>query len=417
MKKLSVKDFIIDVQEIKEEQKKTVNKSSKYEYKVVLENNTDFVLNKKTKTTNKDLVFLISQGVFYIQNHKNKNIENITEQKLRGFFQPIYSIDFDKFSKVEWWGNNAPEDKIEEMIDIITYPIIQKMYKHNIFENKSTCFKWEKVFNDNNKLFQYCYDKIKNNEINHYYLDNILFVAADIENNINFNNAKYFIDKINENNIIFSIYDNWSRHNYELFISMINKYNLNFNRYIDYVTQDLYSQGLSRFDNDILSLYRDYLDMQISLYGKIKEKYPKYLKTEHDIVTLKFNTYKKYKKDLLVFNVSDRHKNLEYKTKKYSIVLPKTSIDIVDEGINQSHCVGSYVDKVAKNESLILFMRDTQDLEKSLITIEVLDDVVTQIRGFGNRFPTKEEEVFLSKWAKEKQLKYQPDKTILNGNN
>lgn len=62
-------------------------------------------------------------------------------------------------------------------------------------------------------------------------------------------------------------------------------------------------------------------------------------------------------------------------------------------------------------------MRDTQDLEKSLITIEVLDDVVTQIRGFGNRFPTKEEEVFLSKWAKENQLKYQPDKTILNGNN
>ncbi|EQC1535557.1 PcfJ domain-containing protein [Clostridium botulinum] len=417
MKKLSVKDFVIDVQEIKEEQKKTGSKSSKYEYKVILENNTDFVLNKKTKTTDKDLVFLISQGVFYIQNHKNKKIENITEQKLRGFFQPIYSKEFDKFSKVEWWKNDTPEDKIEQMIDIIIYPIMQSMYQHNIFERRSACLRWEKAFNNNNKLFQYCYNKIKNNEINKYYLDYILAIAANIEKEINFNNAKFFIDKINEENIEFYICDTYRKNSYELFISIVNKYNLNFSRYINYITQDLYSQGVTKFNNDILFLYRDYLDMQISLYGKIKEKYPKYLKTEHDIITLKFNTYKKYEKDLLIFNIADKYKDLEYKTKQYSIILPKTSIDIIDEGINQSHCVGSYVDKVAKNESLILFMRDTEDLEKSLITIEVLDDIVTQVRGFGNRFPTKEEEVFLSRWAKEKQLKYQPDKTILNENN
>lgn len=414
MSKLSVKDFVIDLEKTNKEQKKKVSKTSKYEYKIILENNTDFVLNKKTKTTDKNLVFLISQGVFYIQNNKgSKQIETITEQKLRGFFRQIYNEKFEDFKKLEWWGvNQRTEKKVNQMLNIIDNPSMQEMYKHHIIEDKYDCNNWITSFKKNKKLFEYCYKKIRNNKINRYNFERIIKLAIAIDEEINFNNAKYLIDKIATREVDF--YINSTYNGKWRILSLIKEYNLEFNRIVDYLTQDLYSQGLNKIGNDIIDTYKDYLKMQVSLYGKVKEKYPKYLKTEHDIITLKFNTYEKHKKDLLIFNIADKYKNLGYKTKNYSIILPKTSIDIIDEGINQSHCVGSYVDRVAKNESLILFMRDTNDLEKSLITIEILDEEVTQVRGFGNRFPTKEEEIFLKKWSKEKKLKYNPDRTKLN---
>ena len=415
---LNVKDFVIDIpQAIKEIQnKKTKAKElNEHQFTVILENNTDFVLNRITATTDKNLVFLVSQGIFYIKNNKNEEVEVLTEAKLRAFFQQIYYDKFTQFNKVVWWNNDRPENKIETMMKIINNPDIQELYKHNIFVNDNySVEKYMLLFKQNKKLFQYAYENIKNNS-NFIYLIGLLL---EINNSFDFNNAKYFIDKLAESSVKVDIYYNggYGENYYKMFINLINKYNLNFNRFIDYILNDLYSQGIDNLKNDLLSLYSDYLNMQVGLYGKVKEKYPKYLRTEHDIMTLKYNIYQKYKKDLLIFNVADRYKDLEYQTKQYTIILPKTSMDIVDEGVNQSHCVASYVDKVAKNETLILFMRNTEDIEKSLITIEVKDDTVTQIRGFANRLPYENEENFLKKWAENKKLNYLPDKAILNNN-
>ncbi len=407
---LKVKDFVIDIPKVKEEVKK--KKQVKQEqiettYSVVLQNNIDFVINRKTSTTDKNLVFLISQGMFYIQNNKNRDVDMLSEQKLRSFFQQIYYEKWDKLDKVIWW-KSTPEYLIKQMMKIVHDPIIQKMYQHGITD-KHKIDSWKEAFNNNTKLFKYCYDKCQESTTNKDSFDNILKLASTIEQKINYNNATYFIDKFCESNVKMYLQEGYyrrSKEDHEMFINLINTYNLDFSRFIEYISFDLYSQGIAQFDNNILSEYSDYLRMQVSLYGKPKEKYPKNLKTEHDIIALKVTIYEKHKKDLMLLNVVEKYNGLEYKDKEYCIVLPQNSMDIVDEGVMQSHCVASYVDKVAINETLIVFMRTVLEPEKSLVTVEVKNGRIVQKSGFANRSVTEDEMKFLKKWAKEKELQF-----------
>ena len=411
---LSVKDFVIDISETQQKikQKKKQQKSQiETTYDVVLQNNIDFVLHRKTATTDKNLVFLISQGTFYIQDNKSKNVETLSEQKLRGFFQPIYYNKFEKLDKVIWWNDSRPEDIIKKMIKITKDETMQKMYQHGICADKYQTDSWKDAFNNNVKLFKYCFHKCQESNVNKSYFDYILKLATTIEQKINYNNAIYFVDKFCESNVKMFLEEGYSYKNkikeyHEVFINLINTYLLDFNRFIEFISFDLYSQGISQFDKNILTEYSDYLRMQISLYGKVKEKYPKYLRTEHDIIALKVNIYEKHKQELILLNVVENFKDLEYKDKEYCIVLPESSIEIVDEGVSLSHCCASYVSKVIKNETLIVFLRNVNEPDKSLVTVEVQNNSIVQAKGYANRPLVIEEEKFLRKWAKVRELNY-----------
>ena len=411
---VSVKDFVIDISELKTQKtkkKKKPKSSVEPTYEVVIQNNIDFVLNRKTATTDKNLVFLVSQSTFYIQDNKSEEVKTLSKEVLRAFFQSIYWDKFEDLNKVVWWYG-SPEKMIEKMMYIVNDKDMQTMYKHGICVDKYKIDNWKEAFNNNVKLFKYCYDKCNESVVNRDCFNYILDLATIIEQQINFNNAKYFIDKFCESNIQMRLekgyggYKSQSKPNYDNFINLINTYSLEFNRFIEYISFDLYSQGISEFNKNILDQYNDYLRMQISLYGKVKEKYPKYLRTEHDVIALKVNIYEKYKKELMLLNVVDNYKHLIYKDKEYCIVLPESSFDVVDEGVSLSSCVASYVDKIVKNESLILFMRNIGEPDKSLITVEVKDNTIIQAKGFANRLITENEEKFLLKWAKKKDLQY-----------
>ena len=68
--------------------------------------------------------------------------------------------------------------------------------------------------------------------------------------------------------------------------------------------------------------------------------------------------------------------------------------------------MSSYVDKVAKNETLIVFLRNVNEPDKSLVTVEVQNNSIVQAKGYANRPLIIEEEKFLRKWAKVKELNY-----------
>ena len=82
MEKLKVKDFIIDLDEIKKDNEKKNpakrNKSS-VDYSLKLENDMDFVVNRKSSKQDKDLVFLVSQELFYIKDNKTSEITKLNE--------------------------------------------------------------------------------------------------------------------------------------------------------------------------------------------------------------------------------------------------------------------------------------------------------------------------------------------------
>lgn len=170
------------------------------------------------------------------------------------------------------------------------------------------------------------------------------------------------------------------------------------------MTQDFVKQGITKFATQILQTYDDYLRMEYEMFGKIKDKYPSYLKTQHDITVNKYNVWKKHKNDLKIFDNSQENQYLEYKDNDYTIMLPKNSAEILDEAIQQHNCLASYVNRIAENQTIVLFMRDNKDLEKSLVTIEVKDNEVKQAKQVLNNGIDEKQREFLVKWCKEKNI-------------
>lgn len=91
----------------------------------------------------------------------------------------------------------------------------------------------------------------------------------------------------------------------------------------------------------------------------------------------------------------------EYDNGEFSITIPKTTQDIINEGKALHHCVGVYVDKVVRREDMIYFLR--KDREVPYVTIEVKDKKVTQIEGdMNNRFIGKNTPEYeaIKEWAR-----------------
>lgn len=68
------------------------------------------------------------------------------------------------------------------------------------------------------------------------------------------------------------------------------------------------------------------------------------------------------------------------------ITVPKTADDVIKEGQLLHHCVGRYVDKVAKGKTIVLFLRKKDEINKPYYTIE-LDPIsldIKQCRGKNN---------------------------------
>lgn len=402
---VSVKDFLIDVPAAPVARKRNVLKKDPV-FTLVLQNNTDFVVNRKTTTTDRTLACIVSQGLFYVKNNKNDTVEPLCLKNYRSFFTPVYDDRIDYLTEVRWW-RGSPRDEEQLVMKLITNPTMQKMYQHGIYADKPCkVARWEENFSKNAKLFKYCYDICESSEIHRNRFDLAVAFAMTIEKKINFNNAKYFIDVLAQSGIKFDIDCLPYYNDQDRLLNAMNQYNLEFNRCIEYLLLDLYSQGITTLNRGILNYYIDYLEMQNDMYGKIKEKYPAYLKTEHDIMALKLSNYNRHKSQFLFLENVEKFKYLEFEKGNYVIILPKTAADIVDEGVAQSHCVGSYVDRVVNDETLIMFMRYKDSPDKSLVTIEVRDNAIQQAKGFSNRHVTAREQEFLKEWAKEKSLAY-----------
>lgn len=118
------------------------------------------------------------------------------------------------------------------------------------------------------------------------------------------------------------------------------------------------------------------------------------LKKEQDALNDKNNSYAKRYKEL--------QKAYEYCDEKYCIVIPKGATEIVLEGRALSHCVGGYAERHIKGKTTILFMRNVENTEEALVTIELDEKSLTVIQAHGkkNRDPSAEEQAFIDKWLK-----------------
>lgn len=103
------------------------------------------------------------------------------------------------------------------------------------------------------------------------------------------------------------------------------------------------------------------------------------------------------------------NKNLEMQvTSKYSMVLAASPKEIVTEGSQQSNCVGGYVNSVAKGEDIILFLRKSDDINKSWVTVELQNrnDKLSIVQTYAtyNNSLDQEQKIALATWAKYAQV-------------
>jgi hypothetical protein len=183
-------------------------------------------------------------------------------------------------------------------------------------------------------------------------------------------------------------------------------------RVMDYLFHDLPMQGLAQkmINYDIpheLVLLRDYAKMMVEMDRRY-DRYPKYLKMCHDIAAKNYRVQQSQILANKYEQVKEGLKKYEWEGDEYVVIVPPTMQSVVQEGASLNHCVASYVDGMVAGDYAILFLRKKDSPEKSLVTLQMHGDRVSQSRGQNNRAPTKEEQdaivEFMDGLNKQKEL-------------
>ena len=83
---------------------------------------------------------------------------------------------------------------------------------------------------------------------------------------------------------------------------------------------------------------------------------------------------------------------------KYCFIYPNSTQDIKDEAVQQNNCVASYIDKVLDGDYHIIFMRNIKAPDKSLVTLEIVNEKVVQAKRRFNNDITDEDELAIKQW-------------------
>lgn len=403
---IKLKDYILE--NIPELEKQAPKKRNKTEYTFTLEyeNDSDFILKKSSVRSEKLLVVLVSQGQIYIKDTKANTIDKVTDlRQIRHFRQGMTSIP--TFEKLQW----MPFDAYHEY-DNFKLLLLDTSTCKELMNRKINPFKDRQVFREyraNPSYFDKKYNNVKSVHLidPHCQLSRYSNLLENLDkSNITYNNIKDNINIIRDmgETTFFSFFDYW--HVDRIF----NDYRCDFKAFLTWVTYTIknrnrlslvYVYGCKQFN---VSDYMDYLRMQQQMYGKIKEKYPENWLSDEHILTQKYNEWKKIK-DNQQFELN-QEKLIEkaYENEYFKVVVPLVNTEILDEADQQKHCVASYVDSIVRGDTNIVFIRDVHDLETSLLTVEIKNNQICQVRGFQNRLYNKTEYDFMKEWAEKTGL-------------
>lgn len=189
-------------------------------------------------------------------------------------------------------------------------------------------------------------------------------------------------------------------------------YGYDLKRVMDYLFHDLPMQGLTQkmLAHDTpheLTLLRDYAKMMVEMDRRY-DRYPKGLKMSHDIAAKNYKVQQSQVLAKKYDEVREDLKKYEWEGDDYVVIVPPTMQSVVQEGSSLNHCVASYVDGMVNREYAILFLRKKDAQDKSLVTLQLHGDRVSQARGQSNRLPSKEEQEaidkFIASLEKQKEL-------------
>ena len=163
--------------------------------------------------------------------------------------------------------------------------------------------------------------------------------------------------------------------------------------YIDYlVTYEALSPD---YPSKILGEIDDNCNMLSQMSDKY-DRYPRHFLTSHQITSRTYQRWKQeFNEELFAKRVNTK---MEVTIGDYRFIYPKTTKDIKDEAVQQSNCVASYIDKVIGGSCDIILMRKKNDVENSLVTVEVRNGKVVQARQRFNESVNESEQKALDKY-------------------
>ena len=422
MNDVNIKDYLkVNTENTTPKTKGSSYSYPSYDYKIILDNASDIIVRRTSGTgIQRDFTVIPSDNLVFIRDVKKGTDKFvINEKQINLFFQNASREFFTKF-KNKYWNCEYSSYFATRVLNMKSSSVIREFIKKGI--NPRDVFggnpssgaeryilaQMQKSSSTFLKIVNKFLDTQKPSNVKTQSTESLLINTFGIANKINFNNAAWMLDRLSESNSVFQItaFKGWGSEPSDIIPNLIEKYKLDFKSLINYLFFDLYMQGINYIDEDIIQIYDDTLNMQTLMYdGKVKDKYPKHLKEAHDKVTLIYNLNQEYFDHKVAVKLHNECKSLEYKDQNYCIITPEDSSELINEGISLHHCVGSYVNKVNKGETSILFLRRVEAPEESLITIEYKDGAVKQVRGLCERMMSEKERKFFDKWTKKFKIK------------
>lgn len=163
--------------------------------------------------------------------------------------------------------------------------------------------------------------------------------------------------------------------------------------YIDYCKTFEAIENIEYLMTELL----DYARMMKEISPKF-DKYPRHFLTTHKIACRNYNRLKeKFEEDKFEARINQ---DMERTFGDYCFIYPKCVQDIKDESVQMNNCVSSYIKNVINGNCDILFLRNKDEKDKSLVTIEVRNNKIVQALQKYNTPLTKEQQEIVDKWNK-----------------
>lgn len=189
--------------------------------------------------------------------------------------------------------------------------------------------------------------------------------------------------------------------------------NMDYESFKEYSLYESYRAGYISY-MAFLNMWNDTLVMEHTLFGKIKEKYPKDLPIYHNKLVRRNANYKYYNEPMFKSNfekAAAKYKEFAWNPQEseYEYIVPLTTEDVTEEADQQSNCLvnSNYMQRVIDGTSILVFMRKKKDISHSFITMEICGDVIHQAYLASNVVPSAAMKVEIAKYAKHFNLEYQ----------
>lgn len=195
-------------------------------------------------------------------------------------------------------------------------------------------------------------------------------------------------------------------------IQVIQNYNLDLDAFLEYCLYLNHVESVSI--EKLMADYPDYLRRELHLKGGRMARMEKYPQTWLSATHKQQQEYKNLQhlermeengNTEKFDNSIEANKHLEWEQDNYLIRMPTSAEDIRDEADQMHHCVATYIPQIEAGEKIVMFMRDKENPDKSLVTVEVIDGAITQAYAQRDTHPSIPCMVWLTKWAQEKDLR------------